>query len=124
MGNRGTAPLILNLAVDGDECSTSGTVRFSPAKDRRYPLNRQLDGPQRQSGEDKNILLIPVAAQSKAWVNSRSLGIRVRIPQGAWMSVLCSGRGLYVGLITRPEESYRVCVRVLLSVITPYTYDE
>ena len=46
------------------------------------------------------------------------LGWRVRIPSGAWMSVSCeccvlSGRGLCVGLITRPEESYRVrCVWV------------
>jgi hypothetical protein len=44
------------------------------------------------------------------------LGLRVRIPPGAWMSVsyeccVLSGRGLYVGLITRPEESHRVwCV--------------
>ena len=35
-----------------------------------------------------------------------------RIPPGAWMSVCCqgcvlSGRGLYDGLITCPEESYR-----------------
>jgi hypothetical protein len=36
-----------------------------------------------------------------------------KIPLGAWMSVCCecwvlSGRGLCDGLITRPEESYRV----------------
>jgi hypothetical protein len=41
------------------------------------------------------------------------LALWVRIPPGAWMSVCCgccvlSGRGLCVGLITRPEESYRV----------------
>jgi hypothetical protein len=46
----------------------------------------------------------------------RLLGLRVRIPPGAWMSVsseccLLSGRGLCDGLITRPEESYRMwCV--------------
>jgi hypothetical protein len=46
------------------------------------------------------------------------LELRVRILPGAWMSVSCecgvlSGRGLCVGLITRPEESYRVgCVSV------------
>jgi hypothetical protein len=46
----------------------------------------------------------------------RLLGSRVRIPLVAWMSVSCeycvlSGRGLCVGLITRPEESYRLwCV--------------
>jgi hypothetical protein len=47
----------------------------------------------------------------------RLLGLRVRIPPEAWMSVCCeccvlSGRGLCFGLITRPEESYRVCVCV------------
>jgi hypothetical protein len=47
---------------------------------------------------------------------ARLLGLWVRIPPGAWMSVSCecyvlSGRGLCDGLITRPEESYRVwCV--------------
>jgi hypothetical protein len=38
-----------------------------------------------------------------------------KIPRGAWMSVSCeccvlSGRDLCDGLITLPEESYRVCV--------------
>jgi hypothetical protein len=42
------------------------------------------------------------------------VGLRVRIPQGGWMSVCCeccvlSGRGLCDGPITRPEEAYRVC---------------
>jgi hypothetical protein len=46
---------------------------------------------------------IPVAMWCK--------GLRVQIPPGAWMSVPCeccmlSGRGLCVGLSTRPEESY------------------
>jgi hypothetical protein len=47
---------------------------------------------------------------------ARLLGLRVRISQGARTSVSCeccvlSGRGLCVGLITCPEESYRVwCV--------------
>ena len=41
------------------------------------------------------------------------LGLRVRIPPGSQTSVayeccVLSGRGLHVGLITRPEESYRV----------------
>jgi hypothetical protein len=46
----------------------------------------------------------------------RLLGLRIRIPPGAWMSVSCEccvlwDRGLCVGLITRPEETYRVwCV--------------
>ena len=47
---------------------------------------------------------------------ARLLGLWVRIRPGAWMSVSCdccvlSGRGLCDGLITRPEESYRLwCV--------------
>jgi len=46
------------------------------------------------------------------------LGLRVRIPPVAWISVCCeccvlSARGLCDGLITRPEESYRLwCVWV------------
>ena len=57
---------------------------------------------------------IPVAAHSKAWVCGRSLaGITGSIPAARGMAVSCeccvlSGRGLYVGLITRPEESYRM----------------
>jgi hypothetical protein len=47
---------------------------------------------------------------------ARLLGLLGRIPPGALMYFCCecyalSGRGLCVGLITRPEESYRVwCV--------------
>jgi len=42
---------------------------------------------------------------------ARLLRLWVRIPPGAWMfvvSVVLSGRGLCDGLITRPEESYRL----------------
>ena len=62
---------------------------------------------------------IPVAERSKASVYDRSLaGIAVSNPARAWMSVcweccVLSGRGLCDGLITRPEESYRLwCVIV------------
>jgi len=47
---------------------------------------------------------------------ARLLAFWVRIQPGSWMFVCCessvlSGRGLYVGLIIRREESYRVwCV--------------
>ena len=50
--------------------------------------------------------------------SARLLGLRVRVPPGAWMSVYCdscvlSGRGLCDGPIARSEESYRVwCVWV------------
>jgi hypothetical protein len=49
-------------------------------------------------------------------VGLRPLGLRVRTPQRARLSVSCeycvlSGRCLCVGLITLPEESYRLwCV--------------
>jgi hypothetical protein len=52
----------------------------------------------------------------RGYMASRLLGLLVRISPGTWMSVssqycVFSGRGLCVGLITRPEESYRVwCV--------------
>ena len=55
---------------------------------------------------------------SRGTAATRVLGWRVRIPPGAWMSVSCeyrvlSGRGLCIGLIIRPEDSYRVwCVWV------------
>ena len=44
---------------------------------------------------------------------ARLMGLRVRIPPGAWMSVsfeccVLSGRGLGVGLVNRPQEFYRV----------------
>ena len=48
----------------------------------------------------------------------RLLGLRIRIPPGAWMFVSCvcyvlSGRGLCDGPITCPEESYRLwCIIV------------
>jgi hypothetical protein len=52
---------------------------------------------------------------------ARLLGLWVRIPQVAWMSVSCeccvlSGRGLCDGPITRPDDSYRVwCVWSVIS---------
>ena len=58
--------------------------------------------------------LILVAARSEAWVCGRSLlELRVRISPGEWMSLSCkccmfSCRGFCDGLITHPEESYRV----------------
>jgi len=61
---------------------------------------------------------VPVAARSKAWAFGRSPAeiIGSNPTGGAWMFVCCmcrvlSGRGLCVGLITRPEESYQLlCV--------------
>ena len=57
----------------------------------------------------------------------------VRIPPGAWIFVCCecrvlSGRGLCDELITRPEESYRLCCVVVCDLEisrmgAPYIYD-
>jgi hypothetical protein len=57
----------------------------------------------------------------------------VRIPRGAWIFVCCecrllSGRCLCDELITRPEESYRLCCVVVCDLETsricaPYIYD-
>jgi len=57
----------------------------------------------------------------------------VRIPPGAWIFVCCecrvlSGRGLCDELITRPEDSYRLCCVVVCDLETsrmgaPYIYD-
>jgi len=79
-------------------------------------LDTELNTAQKQTlfgwCEDKKP--VPVAARSEAWVCDRSfVGTRGSDPLEAWMSVsfkccVSSGRGLWVGLITRPEESYRV----------------
>jgi hypothetical protein len=52
----------------------------------------------------------------RGFAGTRLLGLWVRILPGAWMFVSCqccvlSGKGLCVGLISRPEECYRLwCV--------------
>ena len=54
---------------------------------------------------------------------ARLLRLWVRIPPGTWMSVCCdccvlSGGGLCDGLITCPEESYRLCYVVVCDLET------
>ena len=74
-----------------------------------------------------------MAARSKAWVCGRSpAGIVDWNPTGG-MDVCCeccvlSGRGLCVELVTRPEESYRLCCVVVCDLETsrigaPYIHD-
>jgi hypothetical protein len=56
---------------------------------------------------------------------TRLLGLWVRIPPVAWMSVcyercVLSGRGLCDGLIERPEESHRLCVCLIVCDLETY----
>jgi hypothetical protein len=53
---------------------------------------------------------IPVAVRSKAWVCGCSLTGIVGPTSVSCECCVLAGRGLCVGLITRPEESYRMCV--------------
>ena len=65
---------------------------------------------------------------------ARLLRSWVRIPPAAWIFVCCEcrmllGRGLCDELITRPEESYRLCCVVVCDLETsrmgaPYIYAE
>jgi hypothetical protein len=76
------------------------------------------------SENKQRLVPVPVAAHLlKSWV---------QIPPGAWIFVCCecrvlSGRGLCNELITRPEESYRMCYVVVCDLETsrigdPYIY--
>jgi hypothetical protein len=81
------------------------------------------------SGEHLPILNLPGRSQWPRGLRLRStaaclLRSWVRISPGAWMSVCCdccvlSGRGLCDGLITRPEESYRLCCVTVYDIETP-----
>jgi len=87
---------------------------------RQYDLiinMAQSSTPPKQMDTISIVSPIPVTASSKALASGRSLaGIVGSNPAGGWKSVsreccMLSGRGLCVGLITRPEQSYRVwCV--------------
>ena len=81
---------------------------------------------------------VPYRSQWPRGLRRRSAAARllrswVRIPPGGWMFLCCkccvlSGRGLCDELITRPEESYRLCCVVVCDLETsrmgaPYIYD-
>ena len=68
---------------------------------------------------NRQISMPPVGVEPKISAGKRPAAARllrswVRIPPGTWIFVCCecrllSGRGLCDELITRPEESYRLC---------------
>ena len=87
---------------------------------------------------NRQISMPPVGFESTISAGERPEAARllrtwVRIPPGAWIFVCCecrvlSGRGLCDELITRPEESYRLCCFVICDLETsrmraPYIYD-
>ena len=75
----------------------------------------------------------PMISAGERPAAARLLRSWVRIPPGAWIFVCCecrvlSGRGLRDELITRPEESYRLCCVAVCDLETsrtgaPYIYD-
>ena len=82
-----------------------------------------LDHTRRRSTVSRTPLDGPAACLLRSWV---------RIPPAAWIFVcfecrVLSGRGLCDELITRPEESYRLCCVVVRDLETsrmgaPYIY--
>src|SRR5215475_7658370 len=86
---------------------------------------------------NRQISMPPVGFEPKTSAGERPAAAHllrswVRIPPGAWILVCCecrvlSGRGLCDELITRPEESYRLCCVVVCDPETsrigaPYVY--
>jgi len=58
-GSKGKAPLILTSIADAGEWSTSHPNHFTPGKNTKYALNRELGGPQSCSayfGLEENLL--------------------------------------------------------------------
>ena len=89
-----------------------------------HPFLMFLDHTQRRSTVGRTPLDEWSARLLRSWV---------RIPLGAWIFVCCecrvlSGRGLCDELITRPEESYRLCCVIVCDLETSrmgarYIYD-
>jgi len=95
--------------------STAGSrgVRMS-GSDAGYTMFR---------GSEKGTGFEPTISAGERPQTAHLLRSWVRIPAGAWIFVCCecralSGRGLCDELITRPEESYRLCCVVVYDVET------
>src|SRR5215475_3773827 len=105
-----------------DECSARRRDLFLTTNDTH---NRQISMPP--------VGFEPTISAGERPAAARLLRSWVRIPSGAWIFVCCdcrvlSGRGLCDELITRPEESYRLCCVVVCDLETsrigaPYIYD-
>jgi hypothetical protein len=98
-------------------CTFSGPDEFSDEGVIPFNLSSVLDRP------------IQVTARSKAWFcGSLLAGFEFRRGHGCLspVSIVCvlSGRGHCDGPITRPGESYRLCVSVNTCNNDLYTYNE
>jgi hypothetical protein len=122
------SPSLASCLSDMPNTNVTLTYLTGTRRRRRIIFNRALELPLRRPGFLCNLkadILTKVKSSisrfqwprglrrrsAAAWL----LGSRVRIPLGTWMFVSCfyvvlscAGRGLCDGLITRPEESYRV----------------
>jgi hypothetical protein len=114
-------------------CSTVGRTPPDEWSARRRDLYLTT-----HNTHNRQISMPPVGFEPKISAGERPAAAHllrswVRIPQGAWIFVCCechvlSGRGLCDELITRPEESYRLCCVVVCDLETsrigaPYIYD-
>jgi hypothetical protein len=103
--------------------SITETGRISDSSYGPEPASSRVDKQTRRVDRNSEIFhsiseSVPIAVPCSRGLKRGSAAVlfqelRVRISQEAWMSVSCdccvlSGRGLCVGLIPRPEESYRV----------------
>ena len=114
-------------------CSTVGRIPLDERSARRRDLYLTT-----HDTHSRQISMPPVGFEPKIsageWpAAAHLLRSWVRIPLRAWIFVCCecrvlSGRGLCDELITRPEESYRLCCVVVCDLETsrmgaPYIYD-
>jgi hypothetical protein len=117
------SPSLASCLSDMPNTNVTLTGLTGTRRRRRIIFKRALELPLRRPGFLCNLKADILTISRSRWprcLRRRSavawlLGSRVRIPLGAWMFVSCLyvvlscvGRGLCDGLITRPEESYRV----------------
>jgi hypothetical protein len=114
-------------------CSTVGRTSLDERSARRRDLYLTT-----HDTHNRQISMPPVGFEPTITAGERPQAAHLlrswlRIPPGAWIFVCCecrvlSGRGLCDELITRPEESYRLCCVIVCDLETsrigvPYIYD-
>jgi hypothetical protein len=104
--------LILNIMRVFPHCISVFHIRLMKNSDYFPVLQEPIDLPSENIGQSH----WPRRLRHES-ASSPLLEVRIRIPPEAWIFVSCEcyvlpGRGLCVGLITRPEESYRVWCQI------------